>query len=146
MTHPWPSCIMQWPDLGVVEFPDEPKIWWWTDTHVLLRGVGDKPVGYDIKVKKEFYVTAALAVKRARTKWERCIHEETERVRALKNKLHGLNVEYYRLLEHWPKHVKWLVPENRETWNAASLAVEADSNQIVAVIMPMKGAERWKAL
>jgi hypothetical protein len=145
----WPSYILSWPDICIVEFPDEPKVWWWTDTFVLLRGVGEKPDGYSgVKPKKEFSQTAMLDVRRTPSKWEHCLsrwsHIE-ECVRSLKNNSHGLDVKYHRLPEHWAKPVKWLVPVKGDNWSAPSLAVEAESQQIVAVVMPMKGAEKWEA-
>lgn len=143
----WPAYLHEWTYLRVVEFPDEPKVWWWTDTHMLLRGVGKKPDGYDFgKPKKEFAETAALQVRRTKTDWQRCSSKSShisECVRSLKNDHHGIDVKYYRLLEHWPKPVKWLVPENKLVWNVAALAVEVQSQQIVAVVMPVAGTEGW---
>ena len=137
----WPAYIQGWPYLRTVEFPDEPKTWWWTDAYVLLRGVGQKPDGYNIiKPKKEFAETALLDVRRTRTKWEHGNSKWTsveEYVCALKNDFHGIDAKYHRLLEHWSKPVKWLVPVKGDNWCAPTLAVEVESQQVVAVIMPL---------
>ena len=128
MKQPWPLTL----EYYVIEFEDEPGAWWWTNGTVLLRGVGERPNRKRV-VKPSLDLTAGLSAKRVESDWEP--HSETV-ARATENHWHRIQLGFLGLAESWPTPIKWLVPKGKKPF--AALALEIESQQIVAVVMPMR--------
>ena len=136
-------------NLRIAVFDDEPKVWWWTDSSVLIRGVGAKPKNRSsVPGEPLLAKSARLDVARVRVPlWEECKAEldfkNINVVRDAKHRFFGIQDRYRQIVERWPKPIEWLVPESKKDRFAAALAREVESQQIVAAVMPMSGAEKW---
>lgn len=138
-------------NVRIVVFDDEPKVWWWTDNVALVRGVGAKPKGYvRVPGKLSLANTAKLDVARVCVAlWQQCAGrfgtEYIDTVRDHKRTFFGIQEKYQSIVEKWPKPVKWLIPRSEKNRSAAALVLEAESQQIVAVVMPMGRSEDWRS-
>lgn len=135
--------------LRVVKFDDQPRVWWFTNGHLLLRGKGKAPVAAVhvpfVGKPWPFSRVATARTKRAATTWEKVKRCDLSTgpvfgMRSSVNHGHGIDAKYHHVVSQWPRSITWMAPVNPTRSEDACWAVD-DKGVIVAVVMPIASRE-----